>query len=337
MPRVNGWRSVFFMKKKLLLFLQIGVSLGLLIWLFQRDDLRGQVSQVLREAEPTWLLAGFLVAGIGNFLGIWRWGIFVNMLHLRVPPWDVVRIGLVGLLFNSFLIGAVGGDAVKVLWLVARKEKKSAALLSVAMDRMSGVIALVMVSLVFMLWRLDWLQQSTTVTRLVHFIFGYLAILVFLLVFSFGIAWKKVIDWLPTRTPGYARIREFSATYRLFISQWPRTLLGIALSVLGFFTYFLTFYCAARAFQVQIPLPNFFAIMPTIDLIASLPVSIGGFGVREHLFTVLLGELASVPAAQAVLISLGGTLLTMVWGLGGLIAFPSYKRLEPTKETPVIP
>jgi len=325
------------MKKKLLLLLQILVSIGLLVWLFRRDDLRGQVAQVLREADPAWLIGGFLAAGVGNFVGIWRWGIFVKMLHIRLPPWDLIRIGLVGLLFNNFLIGVVGGDAVKVLWLVARKEKKSAALLSVAMDRMSGVIALIVVSLSFMLWRLDWLQQSATVTRLVHFIFGYLAILLFLLIFSFGIAWNKFTDWLPARLPGRAHLLAFSASYRLFLVQWPRTLLGVALSGVGFLTYFFTFYCAARSFGVAVPLSNFFAIMPTIDLIASLPVSIGGFGVREHLFTVLLGELAAVPPAQAVLISLAGALLTMVWGLGGLLAFPTYKRLREAPPTPVLP
>ncbi len=44
--------------------------------------------------------------------------------------------------------------------------------------------------------------------------------------------------------------------------------------------------------------------MPVIDAISGLPVSIGGVGVREKLFQVLMGDLAGVPAATAVAASL---------------------------------
>ncbi len=315
------------MRKKFIFGFQILVSLGLLIWIFSRADLRAHLGRVLEEAEPGWLLAGGLVAGLGIFIGIFRWGIFVRMLGLPVTPREVFRIGMVGAFFNSFLIGAVGGDAVKVIWLAARGCRKPAALMSVAMDRMSGVGALVFCSLLFMTDRLDWLRRSVAVAGLIRFIYLYLIVIGALFALSLLLSLRGVAERIPQWGPGRKKALEFATAYRQFLVHWREALVAAGLSVFIFLSYFMTFYCAARAFRVQIPLLDFFAIMPTVDIVSAMPVSVAGFGVREHLFTVLLGDLCHVPEAQAVLISLGGALLTTAWGLGGLILLPSYRAV----------
>ena len=48
---------------------------------------------------------------------------------------------------------------------------------------------------------------------------------------------------------------------------------------------------------------DIFAIMPIVNTIVSLPVSVGGVGVREGLFSVLLGSLTGLSGAVAVVIS----------------------------------
>ena len=133
------------MKKWVPLFLQSLVSVALLAWIFWKEDFRTRTWHVLTSADPGWLTAGFLAAGVGNLLGVVRWAIFLRVLGIRLPAWDVVRLSFVGLFFNNFLVGAVGGDAVKVVWLAAKGHRKTAALLSVIMDRMSGFGALISV------------------------------------------------------------------------------------------------------------------------------------------------------------------------------------------------
>ena len=316
------------MKRKVFLAIQILVSLVLLAWLFQHQNFRVRMGQILAEAHPGWLLLGFLIAGIGSFLGIFRWGIFVQMLGLQINNREIVRMGLVALFFNNFLIGTVGGDAVKVIWLASRGKSKSLALMSVAMDRMSGIMALVFCSFLFMIPRLDWLRQSEAVAALTRVIFVFLFVITGLFFLSLIGAYKKPARWLPERFPGRTKMIEMETAYGSFLPHWRSALVAGGISVFMFVTYYLTFYCAARAFDVKIPILDFVALMPTVDIISALPLSVGGFGVREHLFTVLLGDLCSVPSAQAVLISLGGAFLTMAWGLAGLIALPSYRLAQ---------
>ena len=312
------------LKKWTPLLLQSLVSMALLAWIFWQEDFRTRTWQILTSADPGWLTAGLLVGGAGNLIGAIRWSIFLRVLGIAISPWDTLRLSFVGLFFNTFLVGAVGGDAVKVVWLVAKGQPKTAALLSVLMDRMSGFGALILCSAVFMVWRLDWLMRSPVVAGLIKAVFAYLLLVVLLLGVSFLLSARGLTDRLPLRFPFRKIIIEFTAAYLQFLIAWRQTLLASLLSILVLLAYFATFYLSGRAFGLHVPMVEFFAFMPAVDIISALPISLGGFGVREQLFVTLLGDLWGVPAAQAVSISLGGALLSMLWGLFGLVVLPAY-------------
>lgn len=302
------------------------VSAGLLAWIFHEPAFRADVARLFVTASPGWLLTTIGVAGFGAILGIVRWGIFVRVVGISLPAWDVFRIGAVGLLFNNFLPGAVGGDAVKVGWLVARRFPPRAAFLSVVMDRLSGLGAMVLCSAVFIGFRFEWLMQSATVAAMIHAVILYLIGVVCLVSLSFFLASRGAVSHLPKRFPAREAAVEFAATYSLFLGAWRATAAAAAISLLTLLAYFFTFFCAAQAVGVHVPVMDFMAIMPVVDLAAALPVSAGGFGVREAAFSTLLGQLAEIPPASAVSISFAGALATMLCGALGLFALPARRR-----------
>ncbi|HEY5751834.1 MAG TPA: lysylphosphatidylglycerol synthase transmembrane domain-containing protein [Chthoniobacterales bacterium] len=314
------------MKKWLIFSLQALVSIALLTWLFWRQDIRNQAMQVLTSAHAGWLILGWLVAGIGNFLGAVRWGIFLRVNTIPLRSWEVFRLSFIGLFFNHFLLGAVGGDVVKIVWLVAKGYPRHNAVLSAVMDRVSGVGALVVCSTTFMLLRIDWLTQSAVVAHVIHFVFVYLGVIAGLLALSFVMASRGFVDRLPRWAPARAQIVDFTSAYYQFVAAWPRTVAAALISVLMLIAHFVTFYCAARGFGVAVPLLDFMALMPAVDIISALPVSLGGFGVRETTLVTLLGDLCGVAQAQATAVGLGGALLNMAWGIGGALLLPSYRR-----------
>ncbi len=316
-----------FLKKWVPIVLQTLVSAALLGWIFRDAAFRAQAWHVLVSARLGWLAAGFVAAGIGNVAGAFRWGIFLRMLHIPLGRWETLRLSFIGLFFNSFLVGAVGGDAVKVVWLAANGHRKSAALLSVLMDRMSGLGALIVCSTAFILWRLEWLSRSKIVANAIWFVFVYLLVVVVLLSATFLLARSGLSQRFPKNAALRERIRETSIAYLQFIREWRQTLIASVFSAIILITHFLTFYFCALAFGAEIPLPDFLAFMPAVDIISAMPFSLGGFGVREQLFVTLMGELCNVPAARAVSISLGGALLGLLWGLAGLAFLPSYRGI----------
>ncbi len=314
------------MKKWFVFVLQCLVTLGLLGWIFRDPEFRREVLEALSGADRGWLLAAALVAGAGCLMGILRWGIFLRVLGIDIPRLAILRIGAVGLFFNSFLPGVVGGDAVKAGWLVARGFSARSAVLSAVMDRISGLGALVLCSAVLIPMRYTWLMQSPAVSAMVHLLVIYLVVVSLLLSLSFVLSARGAVSRLPQKMPGRQTIEDFAAAYGRFLSCWKSTLAAALISVGMLLAYFLTFYLSARAFGVEVLLLDFLSFMPLVDLLAALPVSVGGFGVREAAFVTLLGDLAGVPAARAVSISFLGALVTLLWGCAGLILLPGLRK-----------
>jgi len=84
--------------------------------------------------------------------------------------------------------------------------------------------------------------------------------------------------------------------------------------------HFTTYFCSMQAFNLGLKLMEVFTVMPLVDTLILLPVTLFGIGLREALFEQLLGGLFGVPYGAAALASLGGFgLQAAVAMLGGLM------------------
>ena len=145
---------------------------------------------------------------------------------------------------------------------------------------------------------------------------------------TFVITGLDLLRKLPERLPGRARLVEMAAAYHLYARAWKPSLGAFALSIGAHVAYFATFYCAARAFTEAVSLKGLFIVMPVVNVIAALPISAAGVGVREGLFEQLLGNLYGVPGDIALLVSLTGFAIVVLWSaLGGLI-YLTYRPSE---------
>jgi len=80
-----------------------------------------------------------------------------------------------------------------------------------------------------------------------------------------------------------------------------------------------------KATGVSIPLSYCLVFHPIMSVATALPVSIGGFGVREGGYVLLLGRIGIKPA-DAVALSLLWFGVTAVAGLVGGLVFTTYRR-----------
>ena len=303
--------------RALIAILQASVSLCLLGALFSGPGFRGNLTSVLLSADPRWLLAGFLLAGIVQLLCLLRWRIFLKMAGIEIRFAESASIFFAGLFCNLFLPGGAGGDVVKIGLLASRGKDLGRSAISVLMDRLCGSVSMILVGAGLMSWQFLWLAKSPLVAGLVQVIAVYLLVLTGLIVLSVILSSRRIVGRLPARWPGRKRLVELSGVYSQCAVQWPRTLFAICVSMTMLALYFLTYFCSGRAYGLEIPPDKFLALMPTVDIISGLPVSLGGLGVREGVFAFLLGNLAAVPGPLAVSVSLGGYLMSALWGVPG--------------------
>jgi len=150
-----------FMRSVFILITQAAVTLTLLGWMFSDAEVRGGVVRALANSDAGWMALAVAAAGVCVFSGVLRWLIFLRMQRFQISLRRVTSIFLIGGFFNLFLFGSVGGDAAKVV-CVGREcpGRHTAAILSIFMDHMSGLVALLVLALGFTFARYDVFMRS---------------------------------------------------------------------------------------------------------------------------------------------------------------------------------
>ncbi len=320
-------------KKVLLTTLQVGITLTVLVLVFRDPAKRAEMAKVLAGADRWWLFAGFAVYGIVEVIAGLRWHLLLRVQGIGLARGRLVALLLVGLFFNFFIPGGTGGDVVKVFYLLKETPgQRAPALLSVFVDRLIGVIALTFIAGFFAVTRWHWLISSPETARYVWPVLIFLGSSLGGLHFTFIVTRHNLIHKLPARMPGRDKLAELAVAYNLYGKAWTTTLAAFFLSIAAHVGYFAVFYCAAESFRVagaRIPtLGELCAILPIVNTITAMPISLGGIGVREGLFEVFLGQLCHVSPAVAVMTSSVGYLLTLGWGLIGGVIYMFYRPSE---------
>jgi hypothetical protein len=321
------------MKKAAFTALQIAVTIGILYFVFRDPAKRAEMVAALSTANPLWLLLGSAAYCVVELIAGVRWQILLRMQSIVLSWPRVFALVMIGLFFNFLIPGGTGGDVVKVFYLLKETPgQRATALLSVVVDRIIGLIAMILLASLLIAARWQWIVSNAETARYVWLVLAILGVAAAGLVFTFVVSGFGLMHRLPAKMPGRDRIAEIALAYNLYGRAWRLSLFTVALSVVAHIGYILTFYFAALAFAAPgTPIPalsEFLVIAPIVNTIAGMPISLGGVGVREGLFQVFLGNLCGTSNAVAVLISSTGYVLTLFWGLAGAGIYLSYRPSE---------
>ena len=285
------------------------------------------MAEMIRNADASWLFLGFLMYGAVELVAGWRWKILLRVQGIELSWIRLWCLLLIGVFFNFLIPGGTGGDIVKTFYLLKETPgKRTVALLSVLVDRIIGLVALVFFAGVLAAANWHWLTSDPSVAKFVWLALIILGSSLAGLHGSYLATSRGWIHRLPARMPGRDKIAELALAYTLYGRAWRASLAALGLSLPAHLGYIAVFYCAGQALPhdgIHTIMPNFgqmCIILPLVNTISSMPISLGGLGVRESLFQVFLYKLCGVHPTDAVLISSTGYLLTFFWGLiGGLI------------------
>jgi uncharacterized membrane protein YbhN (UPF0104 family) len=135
-----------------------------------------------------------------------------------------------------------------------------------------------------------------------------------------GLLWR-----LPKATPFREPIIQSGRALLRYRAHLNAIGFCFLITVVSHLAYYTSFYCAGRSLRVAsghgATLADILAIMPLVNTITSLPISIGGAGVRETLFQELLGNLAQVPPGIAAFTASLGYANQIFWALVGGAVF----------------
>lgn len=281
-------------------WLKLASSLALLL-LVARLARPARALHILARTPPELFAAACGLLLLQALVLAWRWRIVAARTGYRLSPRAAVSMTFVGLFFNQALPSAIGGDAVRAWLLCRRGTPFAAALNGVILDRAVGVLTLVLLCAVGAFAVAGW---PYTILRLPGTALATLA--------ATAVAALALIDRMPLIP---RRLR--AALARQGLGAQARAVLGsralAGATALSAASQLLVGCAAALLAHGMGFTTGFLPLLVLIFwmlLVTMLPLSVGGWGLREIGAVYLLRSAApSAEHALALSVSLGLALL----------------------------
>jgi uncharacterized protein (TIRG00374 family) len=295
-----------------------------------------ELSGRLLKADSFWLIIACLLFGVVYVFAALRWWFLMQIQEIHLPLKVVVALTFIGQFFNSFLLGAVGGDIIKAAYLYQyAPNQKTHATLSIIVDRIFGLCLLIGASLLAMPWQFDYLMRNSQINPVM---FGLLVAFSLSAVVGIGIVVipfhraPSDIRSLWNRIPYryivelmVSGIRQHGAALNLTLAS---LLAGIAMTAV----LTAACYCIGIGIGLTATYMQMLVILTVVICVISLPISIGGHGVREGIFVVMFAtfrvssEDPQLGDGQetAILFSLLFFAVPLIWSLIGGIVYLSF-------------
>lgn len=314
------------MKRVGIMLLQLLVTTAGLWYVFHDPQKRAHIADALKQADRNWLIIGWLCYSTVELLATVRWQMLLRVQGIVLGWLRALAIVMIGLFFNMFLPGLVGGDAMRLYFVFkCAPRRKARATLSVAMDRIFGLLSILFLAALSIALRFHLLSSSGAVRHIVHAVVGLLAAGCACVLLLFGAVYFGLLDRLPRGTPFRPAIIESGRALKVYGTHFGIMSIAFAITVIAHIAYYLSFYCAAKSLHgaqgPALSVTDFLTIMPLVNTITAIPISFGGVGVRETLFQELLGNIANVPAPIAAVSASLGFAIQASWGLLGAAAY----------------
>src|SRR5207244_2352828 len=198
------------MKRAGLIVLQLLVTAAAIWHVFHDPEKRTQVIVALRQADLGWLALGWICYSAVEVLATVRWQMLLRVQGITLSWLRALGIVMIGLFFNMFLPGLVGGDAVRLYFVFkCAPRQKTPATLSVAMDRILGMLSILFLAGLSVALRFRWLSRSGATLHIVYLVLVLLGVGCVCVLLLFGAVHFGLLRKLPKRTPFRHAITEF--------------------------------------------------------------------------------------------------------------------------------
>lgn len=261
------------MGKKASLIAKVAVTIIALSLLFHFADFETLAARASDLPWQFWTAAMLLAAGQVLITSV-RWWTILRSRMGPLPFFRLFEIHLIGLLANSFLLNGVGTTVVRAGLVYRLNVPLTTGAASVVADKLAaiaGVALLVLITAPFI--------SAAAIPVLVKAVPWATAAL---LTVALCIA---VVMSIPAGAEIKSKIlrvlNEIWSDARHMARDHTMVAKALLLTIAGQAFLFLAACVIGRGIGIELPLWKMLLVLPTVSFFASIPISIGGWGVRE--------------------------------------------------------
>ncbi len=281
------------LKKFVINLLKLAVSAGAIWWVFSKIEFK-EVISIFLSANYWYLGSALAFVGISFIFSGFRQNLSFRSIGAQISPLLNLKLFWLGLFYNLFLPGGIGGDGIKVYLVNKYRQngvKKNIGAMLV--NRVAGLEAIGMITIVL------------------YYISGD----------EFGIGW---FGWL-----GIPALYLF---YYYVLKFFLKSFVPIHLELFGWsmvlqLIQLVSALWILNAFHQTANLPEYLFLFFLSAIATAVPITLGGVGAREFVF-LLTSSMMHLDSKIAVALSIMFYLLTAIISLGGLywVFFPPFRK-----------
>ncbi len=317
------------MNIKPLVILKTGVSVSILAIVFTHVNWDQIETQIHTLSLP--FVAFVLVYYTGcQWLSCLRWQVILKAAGHGISIWRLLGSYFAGMFLNNFLPGAFGGDVYRIYQIAQASQDSEAALVSVFLERFSGLAALSALAILGLLPAFHLIARWDIILL-------FLGCIVALVGGVLLIASPQLLRWikpwlehlhLHQLTTRFAKIQQL---IRQFAHHYSALAASLGLSLILMLAIVYYHYLIAHQLHISVSYLELLVFIPIVTVITLLPISLGGLGVKEGLWIYLFSRIG-ISMEQALLLSFTMTALALLISLpGGAILLLHSLKTQSTK------
>lgn len=246
-----------------------------------------QILKIIKSINPFWVILAIILFNLSKILSAFRLNHLFQAMGLTLENSQNLRLYYIGMFYNLFLPGGIGGDAYKIYLLKKHAQSRvKLTTIAVLVDRFSGMMAIM---LLIGLLLLGFLNLSFSQSILITLSLG--------LFLMYPLFYLGIARFIPEFKPVFLKINAYGLAVQLAQVLCTLSILK-SMSVVGLW-------------------PEYVALFLFSSIVTIVPVTIGGLGARELAF--LWGhELLHVDISVAISLSLLFFVITALSSLVGV-------------------
>ena len=305
-------------RKMLKKWIQLFISIAGLCFIFYKVPF-AEISAHWNSKAIPWCILMLLVGTLTMLVQANRWrGLSVQ--GEKIPFRIYYAFIAIGYFFNNILPSGFGGDAVKSIAFGKKYNQTSQSVSAVLISRIQGLLAMFFVFFTALPFALSKVQIPFRYTILMSVFALFCLLLIIGCFFSDKITLpKKMVQ----KISFIQKLQESLSVYRNHKKQLVLSALdSIYLQVFSFLTSFACF----KAVGIDIDIFVLIVFTNITIVIAMLPISINGIGIREGTQVALFTGILGIPASEVLSAGLLGYIPVLFQALQGAIVLMFQKK-----------
>ena len=278
----------------------------------------GDVVAAAKKLKPTVWLGALAIFLTGHVMASLKWRLLISRGG-DIPVYTTIRAHFAGLAANLCLPGVAGGDVVRAGIVMRRANDPARIAGGSLLDRLLDTLGLLLLALLGGVWAIGFK------------VFDMRLAVIVALVAAIGVA--AIGGYWLLRKADIKPLRKITEKIDVLIVDFAQRPLQLTACLLLSMTiqsaFILTTILLAKATIADASAAQWFFAWPLAKLVAILPFSLAGLGVREASLAAILGGLGANPAGIVAASLLWQSILFAGGMIGGLILLLTSQKTAP--------